>query len=79
MSEKYDRVEVKLYKKKLPVREIEFGQDTAETILEAIRFYWINAERIENDMLKTGSQRLRNSAFNLKKDLQEVMDILYDR
>lgn len=79
MTEKFDRVEIKLYKKKLPVREIEFGPDTAETILEAVRFYWINAERIEVDMMKTGSQRLRNSAFNLKKDLQEVMDILYGR
>lgn len=79
MTEKFDRVEVKLFKKKLPVREIEFGADTAETIVEAVRFYWINAERIESDMMKTGSQRLRNSAFNLKKDLQEVMDILYGR
>lgn len=75
----FDRVEVKLFKKKLPVREIEFGRDTAETIVEAVRFYGINAERIEKDMMQTGSMRLRSSAFNLKRDLQEVIDILYGR
>lgn len=77
--EKFDRVEVKLFKKKLPVREIEFGPDTAATIIEAVQFYLVNAGRIEGDMMKTGSQRLRTSAFTLKKDLQEVVDILYGR
>lgn len=77
--EKYDRVTVQLYKKSTPVREINFDKKTADIIIEAVRFYWLNAERLEANMEKAGSQRLTYAAFNLKRDLQEVMDLLYDR
>lgn len=75
----FDRVEVKLFKGNMPLREFEFKRDTADIILEAIKFYSVHAEKYEYDMLETGSQRLRNACFYLKKDLMEVMDILYGR
>lgn len=79
MNNNFDRVEVKLFKGQMPVREIEFKRDTAELILEAIKFYLYNAEKIELEMLDLGSGRMRTSAFYLKRDLQEVRDILYGK
>lgn len=79
MNNNFDRIEVKLFKGRMPVREIEFKRDTGEIIIEAINFYLVNAEKIEEEMLEKGSQRMRNSAFYLKRDLQEVKDILYGR
>lgn len=75
----FDRVEVKLFKKKLPVREFEMSRDSAEIIIEALRFYALNAERVEGKMMVSGCQRLRMAAFNLKKDLQDVLEVIYDR
>ena len=75
----YDRVEVKLYKKSTPIRDFELTRDKAEVIEEAIRFYWLNAGRLEGKMMNSGSQRLRMACFNLKRDLQEILDILYGR
>lgn len=79
MKNDFDRIEVKLFKGRMPVREMEFKKDTGEIILEAINFYLVNAEKIEEEMIEKGSFRLRNSAFYLKKDLQEVKDILNGR
>ena len=56
------------------LREIELTPDDGEIIQEAIRFYWLNAERFEKEMLHAGCIRLRNQAFFLKSDLQDVMD-----
>ena len=56
------------------LREIELTPDDGEIIQEAIRFYWLNAERFEKEMLEAGCIRLRNQAFFLKSDLQDVMD-----
>ena len=56
------------------LREIELTPDDGEIIQEAIRFYWLNAERFEKEMLDAGCIRLRNQAFFLKSDLQDVMD-----
>ena len=75
----FDRVEIKLFKKKVPVREIELSRDSVDIILEALRFYRLNAERIEGKMMLSGCQRLRLAAFNLKKDLQDVMEVIYDK
>lgn len=75
----FNRVEVKLFKNSMPVREIEFKKDTADIIIEGLRFYWLNSEKLEKEMKDVGSQRLYYSAFNLKKDLQDVMDLLYGR
>ena len=75
----FDRAEIKLFKKKVPVREIEFSRDSVEIIMEALKFYRLNAERMEGKMLASGCQRLRMAAFNLKKDLQDVLEIIYDR
>ena len=75
----FDRVEIKLFKKKVPVREIELSRDSVEIIMEALRFYRLNAERIEGKMMLSGCQRLRLAAFNLKKDLQDVMEVIYDK
>lgn len=75
----FDRVEIKLFKKKVPVREIELSRDSVDIILEALRFYRLNAERIEGKMMLSGCQRLRMAAFNLKKDLQDVMEVIYDK
>lgn len=79
MNNNFDRIEVKLFKGNMPVREIEFKRDSGEIIVEAINFYLLNAEKFEEQMLEKGSQRMRNSAFYLKRDLQEVKDILYGR
>ena len=79
MNNNFDRVEVKLFKGQMPVREIEFKQDTAEIIVEAIRFYLYNVQKIELEMLDRGSDRMRKAAFYLKRDLQEVKDILYGK
>lgn len=75
----FDRAEIKLYKKKVPVREIELSRDSVEIIMEALRFYRLNAERMEGKMMLSGCQRLRMAAFNLKKDLQDVLEIIYDK
>ena len=56
------------------LREIELTPDDGVIIQEAIRFYWLNAERFEKEMLEAGCIRLRNQAFFLKCDLQDVMD-----
>lgn len=58
------------------LREIEITPDDADIINEALRYYWINAENIEREMLERGCNRLRNQAFYLKCDLQDVMDKL---
>lgn len=79
MLNDFNRVEVKLFKGNIPVREIEFKRDTADIITEALKYYLLNAEKIEAEMLENGSERLRNAAFYLKKDLREVIDILYGR
>ena len=79
MNNSFDRIEVKLFKGNMPVREMEFKKDTGEIIIEAINFYLVNAEKIEEDMLERGSMRMRNSAFYLKQDLQEVKNIINGR
>ena len=79
MNNNFDRIEVKLFKGNMPVREMEFKKDTGEIIIEAINFYLVNAEKIEEEMLEKGSMRMRNSAFYLKRDLQEVKDIINGR
>lgn len=79
MTNNFDRIEVKLFKGNIPIREMEFKKDTGDIIIEAINFYLVNAEKIEEEMLEKGSTRMRNSAFYLKKDLQEVKDILNGR
>jgi hypothetical protein len=58
------------------LREIDITPDDADIINEALRYYWINAENIEREMLERGCNRLRNQAFYLKCDLQDVMDKL---
>lgn len=58
------------------LREIELLPDDAEIIQEAIRFYWLNAERFEKEMYEAGCIRLRNQAFYLKNDLQDIMEKL---
>ena len=58
------------------LREIDITPDDADIINEALRYYWINAENIEREMLERGCNRLRNQAFYLKCDLQTVMDKL---
>lgn len=58
------------------LREIELSPDDSEIIIEALRFYWLNSENIEKEMLERGCNRLRNQAFYLKCDLQDVMDKL---
>lgn len=58
------------------LREIDITTDDADIINEALRYYWINAENIEREMLERGCNRLRNQAFYLKCDLQDVMDKL---
>ena len=79
MNNNFDRIEVKLFKGRIPIREIEFKKDTADIILEAINFYLVNAEKIEDEMLKRGCARMRIYAYYLKRDLQEVKDILNGR
>lgn len=79
MKNEFNRVEVKLFKGNIPLREIEFKRDTADIIIEALKYYMVNAEKIETDMLENGSERLRNAAFYLKRDLREVVDILYGK
>lgn len=79
MKADFDRIEVKLFKGRMPVRDVEFKKDTGDIIIEAINFYLVNAEKIEEEMMKKGSTRMRNSAFYLKRDLQEVKDILNGR
>jgi hypothetical protein len=78
-KDKFDTVSLHFFKKNVEVKEISIDKQTADIIMEAIRFYWLNAERLESNMEKAGSQRLTYAAFNLKRDLQETMDILYDR
>lgn len=79
MNNNFDRIEVKLFKGNIPIREMEFKKDTGDIIIEAINFYLVNAEKIEEEMLEKGSMRMRNSAFYLKQDLQEVKNIINGR
>lgn len=78
-KEKFDTVSLHFFKKNVEVKEITIDKQTVDIILEAVRFYRLNVERLEANMDKAGSQRLTYAAFVLKKDLQEALDILYDR
>lgn len=69
-------INVQLKNGKAVLREFELSPDDGEIIQEALRYYWINAENIEREMLERGCNRLRNQAFYLKCDLQDVMDKL---
>lgn len=69
-------INVQLKNGKAILREFELSPDDGEIIQEALRYYWINAENIEREMLERGCNRLRNQAFYLKCDLQDVMDKL---
>lgn len=71
---KTTKINVQLKNGDAVLREIELTPDDGEIIQEAIRFYWLNAERFEKEMLEAGCIRLRNQAFFLKSDLQDVMD-----
>lgn len=71
---KTTKINVQLKNGDVVLREIELTPDDGEIIQEAIRFYWLNAERFEKEMLEAGCIRLRNQAFFLKSDLQDVMD-----
>lgn len=76
MNTKYNKINIQLKKGNAVVREIELSNDDADLIYESIRFYWLNAERFEKEMLDRGCNRLRNQAFYMKKDLEDVLDKL---
>ena len=71
---KTTKINVQLKNGDAVLREIELSPDDGEIIQEASRFYWLNADRFEKEMLDAGCIRLRNQAFFLKCDLQDVMD-----
>ena len=73
---KTTKITVQLKNGNAVLREIELSPDDGEIIIEALRFYWLNSENIEREMLERGCNRLRNQAFYLKCDLQDVMDKL---
>lgn len=73
---KVNKITVQLKNGNAVLREIELSPDDGEIITEALRFYWLNSESIEKEMLERGCNRLRNQAFYLKCDLQDVMDKL---
>lgn len=73
---KTTRINVQLMNGNAILREIELSPDDSEIILDALRFYWINSEKFEKEFLERGCNRLRNQAFYLKKDLEDVMDKL---
>lgn len=73
---KTTKINVQLKNGSAVLREIELQPEDGEIIIEALRYYWINSENIEREMLERGCNRLRNQAYYLKCDLQNVMDKL---
>lgn len=73
---KHNKINIQLKNGHAVIREIELSNEDGELIYESIRYYWLNAEKIEKEMLDRGCNRLRNQAFYLKKDLEDVLDKL---
>lgn len=71
---KANKVNIQLKNGNAVIREMEMTIDDWEVIQEAIRYYWINADNFEKEMLERGCIRLRNQAYYLKCDLQDIMD-----
>lgn len=73
---KANKIVVTLKNGNATIRDFELSLDDAELINESIRFYWINAENFEKLLYEKGTYRLRNQAFYLKKDLEDLMQKL---
>lgn len=58
------------------LQEIPLTIDDAEIIKEAMLFYARNVEQIQKDMMEKGCVRLRDQAFYLRSDINEIMDKL---
>ena len=58
------------------LREIELSPDDGNIILEALRFYQLNANQYQHEMADKGCIRLRDQAYYLKTDLTDVLDKL---
>lgn len=71
---KANKVNIQLKNGNAVIREMEMTIDDWDVIQEAIRYYWINADNFEKEMLERGCNRLRNQAYYLKCDLQDIMD-----
>lgn len=58
------------------LQEIPLSVDDAEIIKEAMLFYARNVEQIQKEMTEKGCVRLRDQAFYLRSDINEIMDKL---
>lgn len=58
------------------LQEIPLTVDDAEIIKEAMLFYARNVEQIQKEMTEKGCVRLRDQAFYLRSDINDIMDKL---
>ena len=71
---KTTKINVQLKNGNAVIREIELTPDDSDIILEALRYYFLGTEKIENDLMNSGCQRLRLQSFYLKNDIADILD-----
>ena len=71
---KANKLNIQLKNGSAVLREFELTIEDWDIIQESLNYYWINVDRIEKEMLDNGSIRLREAAFYLKKDLEDIKE-----
>ena len=66
---KTSRINVQLMNGQAVLREIELSPDDGNIILEALRFYQLNANQYQHEMADKGCVRLRDQAYYLNRYL----------
>lgn len=73
---KATEINVQFKNGKAILQEIPLTIDDAEIIKEAMLFYARNVEQIQKEMGERGCVRLRDQAFYLRSDINDIMDKL---
>lgn len=76
LNMKTTTINVQLKNGNAVLQEIPLSIDDAEIIKEAMLFYARNVEQIQKDMGEKGCVRLRDQAFYLRSDINDIMDKL---
>lgn len=76
LNMKTTTINVQLKNGNAVLQEIPLSVDDAEIIKEAMVFYARNVEQIQKDMTEKGCVRLRDQAFYLRSDINDIMDKL---
>lgn len=71
---KANKINIQLKNGKAVLREFEFSIEDWDLIQEAVNHYWIVADDLQHDMSEKGIVRLRDQAFYLKKDIEDIKD-----